>query len=44
VPVDGEFGTATERALKRWQTQQGLRASGVVGVATWRALLRSQAP
>jgi peptidoglycan hydrolase-like protein with peptidoglycan-binding domain len=44
VTTTGTFGPGTERALKRWQTSHGLRASGVVGVATWRALLRSQAP
>jgi peptidoglycan hydrolase-like protein with peptidoglycan-binding domain len=38
VPVDGDFGRATERALKRWQKKRGLLADGVAGEATRGAL------
>ena len=32
--VDGIFGSATESAVKRFQTQQGLTADGVAGPQT----------
>ncbi len=31
VPVDGDFGARTEKALKRWQRAHGLSADGVAG-------------
>lgn len=36
--VDGMFGPATERALRQFQTQRGLTATGTVDEATARAL------
>jgi peptidoglycan hydrolase-like protein with peptidoglycan-binding domain len=36
--VDGEFGAATETAIKQFQQGAGLTVDGVVGSATWHAL------
>ena len=33
--VDGDFGPATERRVKEYQTKNGLLADGVVGRITW---------
>jgi peptidoglycan hydrolase-like protein with peptidoglycan-binding domain len=38
VTADGDFGPATERALKRWQRAHGLVADGVAGPQTRAAL------
>ena len=38
--VDGRYRAATTRAVATWQRAHGLTGSGVVGAATWRALLR----
>ena len=37
-PADGDFGAATELALKAAQQKYNLESDGVVGEATWRAL------
>lgn len=39
--LDGVFGAETERAVKAFQTENGLTADGIVGGATWRALFNS---
>jgi peptidoglycan hydrolase-like protein with peptidoglycan-binding domain len=38
IPADGQFGPATERALKAWQSHHGLVADGILGPATRHAL------
>lgn len=38
VPVDGDFGPQTTRALKQWQRSHGLDADGVAGPQTRSAL------
>jgi hypothetical protein len=44
VSTTGYYGTATKTAVQKFQTGQGLDASGNVNTATWRALLRVHAP
>jgi peptidoglycan hydrolase-like protein with peptidoglycan-binding domain len=39
VGADGAFGPGTERALKAWQTANGLTADGIAGPATLGVLL-----
>jgi Putative peptidoglycan binding domain len=40
VGVDGGFGAKTESAVKAFQTAHGLTPDGIIGPATWQALLR----
>lgn len=42
--VDGDFGPATERAVKEWQAGHGLDADGIVGPGTWGKLLATPKP
>src|SRR6516165_700735 len=35
ISVDGNFGAATELAVKQFQRQQGLVSDGIVGPTTW---------
>ena len=39
LAVDGDFGPATEAAVKAWQTFFRLEVDGIVGPATWSTLL-----
>lgn len=41
---DGIFGPRTEEAVKNYQRRHGLVADGIVGHATWTALLSGQPP
>lgn len=36
--ADGKFGAKTETAVKQFQKDNGLKADGIVGAATWAAL------
>lgn len=38
LAVDGDFGPATERAVKEFQRSKDLRVTGEVGPETWKAL------
>lgn len=44
VAVDGDFGSATARAVKAFQESRGLDADGLVGAATYRALMGRELP
>ena len=38
VPVDGDFGSGTDRVVKQFQASRGLQTDGVAGPSTWSAL------
>jgi hypothetical protein len=42
--VDGNFGPTTDSLVKEFQRSQGLAIDGVVGEATWAALLQEEPP
>ncbi len=37
--ADGDFGPATEKSVKSFQSKKNLTADGIIGAATWKALL-----
>lgn len=39
LSVDGKFGSATQAAVKKFQSAHGLSADGIAGVQTWAKLL-----
>jgi len=40
--VDGDFGSATEKAVKAFQQDHHLQVDGVIGPMTWDALLKAE--
>lgn len=42
--LDGKFGPATEKAIKAFQAAKGLEVDGVVGSATYKALMNKEMP
>ena len=38
IEADGIFGKGTESSVKKWQSENGLVADGIVGPATWDAM------
>lgn len=42
-PVDGDFGSATQKAVKAFQKAKGLKADGVVGDTTFRRIMGTAA-
>ncbi len=40
VTVDGDFGPATERMLKQFQTDAGIKLDGIFGTQSMEALFR----
>ena len=42
--IDGDFGPETERAVKNFQADKGLEVDGIVGSATYRALMNKEMP
>lgn len=38
-PVDGDFGTKTDAAVRAYQMDNGLTVDGIVGINTWASLL-----
>jgi peptidoglycan hydrolase-like protein with peptidoglycan-binding domain len=40
IPVDGGFGAQTLAAVQAFQTAKGLTVDGIIGPATWAALLQ----
>lgn len=44
ITPDGDYGTATTEALKQFQADHGLEADGILGEATYEALMGTDMP
>lgn len=42
IDVDGLFGAGTDRVVRQFQREKGLKVDGAVGAATWRAIWTSK--
>lgn len=42
--IDGDFGPETEKAVRNFQADRGLEVDGVIGPATYRALMNKEMP
>ena len=42
--LDGDFGPETETAVKKFQSDIGLEADGIIGPATYKALMNKEMP
>lgn len=42
IGADGSFGPGTEKAVKEWQSKNGLKADGIIGDASWSKLFASE--
>lgn len=40
VKVDGLYGSATKEAVKKWQKANGLTADGIVGINSWKKIIK----
>lgn len=38
--IDGDFGSGTENAVRKYQAKKGLEVDGIVGTKTWTSLLK----
>lgn len=41
LSVDGSFGPGTEKAVKEWQSKNGLKSDGIIGDSSWSKLFGS---
>lgn len=39
IPINGTYDYSTEAAVKQYQKYKGLKADGIIGINTWKALL-----
>jgi peptidoglycan hydrolase-like protein with peptidoglycan-binding domain len=44
IDADGNFGSGTDAATKKWQSDHGLPPDGIVGIMTWAKALENTSP